>query len=72
MLRKAAGLSNPAFVWCFEPVCELARTLFLAQRSVAFRFRAVEHEKDSLFFSTRQLPGGERGVMQILIRALRH
>jgi len=38
----------PASVWCFEPVCESGRTLLMAQRSVAFRRKAGEHEKECL------------------------
>jgi hypothetical protein len=43
----------PASIWCFEPVCESGRTLFLAQRSVAFRREAEEHEKECLFSFSR-------------------
>ncbi len=45
---------NPAFVWCFEPVCESGCTLFLAERSVAFRRKAGEHEKECLVSCLRR------------------
>jgi hypothetical protein len=34
------GHFKPNSVWCFEPVCESGRTLYLAQRSVADRREA--------------------------------
>jgi len=44
----------------------LAGRCFLVQRSVAFRLRAVEHEKECLISLARPRPGGERSFMQIL------
>ena len=60
------GHCKPASVWCFEPVRESGRTLFLAQRSVAFRRKAVEHEKECLVSFVRPALAAKGVSMQIL------
>jgi transposase len=60
------GHLKPTPVWCFEPVCESGRTLFLVQRSVAFRRKAEEHEKEYLITFLRPRRAAKRSVMQIL------
>src|SRR5947209_13471791 len=55
----------PSGAW--SPSVNLAGRYLVAQRSVAFRFRAAEHEKECLIFFCRvHSPGGGKVLMQIL------
>jgi len=72
ILVMSLGNPRPASVWCFEPVCQSGRTLSLAQRSVAFRRKAEEHEKECLV-SFRVPPGGKRSdYADSILALLRH
>ena len=72
MLVGAVGPFKPAAIWCFEPVCEGGRTLLLAQRSVAFRLWAAEHEKECLKFLLRvHCPAAERHYADTIFPRLR-
>jgi hypothetical protein len=42
------ALFKPVSVWCFEPVCESGRMLFLEQRSVAFMPQGVESTRRNI------------------------
>src|ERR1700733_9370556 len=66
------GYFKPTSVWCFEPVGESGRTLCLAQRSVAFRRKVGEHEKECLFlFCVHALRQKER-YADTIFTLLRH
>ena len=61
-----AGPTKPVAIWCFEPACEDGRTRLVAQRSVAFRLRAAEHEKNVCVLLRVHCPAAKGASMQIL------
>jgi hypothetical protein len=71
-MMGGAGLWKPASIWCFEPVCELGRTLFVAQRSLAFRLRDTRNLRDLTRYRVKLVEEHNRihnGIQKVKMRA---